>query len=113
MAAGKYNTYLLWNQYVETVDADNGQAVISFVSNGYLWCAVTETGGFSETSGGAVRTGANCEIAAIDYPEINVKDQLVDEYFGITYHISSIYQGNREMVMDCIYYNTPLVEDES
>lgn len=113
MAAGIYNMRLLWRSYTETLDDNSGELVITHTDNGYLWCSVVENNGRELTEAGAKITGADCEIRCRNYPPIDVKDLLVDEYYEQTYRINSIYQGDNEMILDCYYHNHPIHDAES
>lgn len=109
-AAGNYvQTRLIWLVPTITTDATTGEEIQVHARNEdqpYLWASVEELAGRRQTDTGATQTGVDVEIRVRNYPAVNVKDLLKDEYQEYVYRLDSIRNGDDEIVIDAFRYDS-------
>ncbi|VTR94083.1 : Phage_H_T_join [Gemmata massiliana] len=106
--SGQYNCLLSWLKGSRSKD-EEGQDVLFNAMYGQLWCSVEETNGRTGQELGGKQSGAEITILVKDCPALSTDDLLRDES-GTVYHIESIYQGDRELVLQA-YRNDTLTTD--
>lgn len=101
MAAGIYTSRLLWLKCTKTKNEDNGDLEDAWAANGYLWCSVEETNARrGQNEYDAAQSGVDVEIRVRNYPALSTTDRLEDSYYGYTYVLEGIRNGDDELIVD-------------